>query len=161
MLNVKANLPRWPLSGVKLITMAAVIIRLSAQYQPENDTNIKIFPTVAEKTFSTANSAVANATFSSVIDPDATEARKILQVTLYSYAIPALWALCCIAALANGYILMGALFLNRRMTTVLWITFSLAAADLWASIVLGVGLLVNSYLPVVRSMTFTNCIGLL
>lgn len=158
MLNVKAVLLCWPSSGVKLITMASVIIRLSAQYEAENNTDIKMFSEIERKNYSIFDFEVANATSQSVMNP---EARKLERVYLYSYAVPALWALCCIAALANGYILLGSLFLNRRKTTVLWITFSLAAADLWASIVLAVGLLINSYLPVVRGITFTNCIGLL
>lgn len=145
---------------VKMTMLTSVITQQSTQHEADNETKIEIISTLAIKNIS-FSASVANTTIqSSVMDVDAAETRKITRILLYMYAVPALWALCFIAALANFYILIGASFLTRRVTNVLWVTFSLATADLWASIVIAVGLLINSYLPIVKGIKFTSCIGL-
>jgi hypothetical protein len=68
---------------------------------------------------------------------------------IYQISIPIIELLCLLAALLNIVVLMSVRFISTRLTSTLKLTFSLAASDIWTSIIVGVGTFYNSYMPVV------------
>lgn len=79
-----------------------------------------------------------NETAGVYIDPD-----------LYKYYVPAMLLFCLISVIVNIRVLMAVRWIRRPLSPTLHISLSLAAADAFTSMMLGTGLLMNSYLPVV------------
>ncbi|CAI5449713.1 unnamed protein product [Caenorhabditis angaria] len=70
----------------------------------------------------------------------------------YTWLIPLMLMVLLIAILGNGLIVMSSSWLSSPVSPYLKLCVSLAAADMWAAILLSSGLLVNSYLPVVHQI---------
>lgn len=70
-------------------------------------------------------------------------------IPVYAVAIPIMITVCVLAFLANLMVLISCKWVRDRFTPTLKLTFSLAAADAWTSLVIMEGLVVNSYLPYV------------
>lgn len=70
-------------------------------------------------------------------------------IPVYSFAIPIMILICILAFAANLLVLISCKWVRDRLTPTLKLTFSLAAADAWTSLVIMEGLVANSYLPYV------------
>lgn len=68
---------------------------------------------------------------------------------LYKYYVPPMLLFCLISLIVNIRVLMAVRWIRRPLSPTLHVSLSLAAADAFTSFMLGIGLLVNSYLPVV------------
>ncbi|CAJ0572496.1 unnamed protein product, partial [Mesorhabditis spiculigera] len=69
--------------------------------------------------------------------------------SFYFYVIPVMIVILLIAIIGNGVICISSRHLPSPVSPYLKLCVSLSAADLWAATLLIIGLLVNSYLPVV------------
>lgn len=67
---------------------------------------------------------------------------------LYLYGTPPLILFCIISIAINVKILVSVYWIRRPLSPTLHISLSLAGADAFSSIALGVGLVMNSFLPV-------------
>jgi melanocortin 2 receptor len=76
--------------------------------------------------------------------------------TMYKYTVPALLTFCIISLAINVRILISIYWIRRPLSPTLHISLSLAGADAYTSLILAVGLVVNSLLPVGLGITFQN-----
>lgn len=84
------------------------------------------------------------------------EVRTFLRVT-YSLTIPVILSLCLLAIIANAVVLLSMRSIRSvNFTPTLKLTFSLAASDIWTSVVVAVSLFYNSYLPTVYDRNATS-----
>lgn len=91
---------------------------------------------------------------SSVIDinetmRNATNATSSFQGNLYASILPVMLFFCVLAVLVNLLIVISARWCRKPMSPTLYFSISLALADAYAAVVLAVGLVINSLLPVV------------
>jgi melanocortin 2 receptor len=75
---------------------------------------------------------------------------------LYKYTVPALLTFCVISLAINIRILISIYWIRRPLSPTLHISLSLAGADAYTSLILAVGLVVNSLLPVGLGIKFEN-----
>lgn len=75
-----------------------------------------------------------------------------LAIPVYAAAIPSMIALCVAAFLANVIVLLSMKSIRVPFNLTLKMAFSLSAADAWTSVIIVVGLVANSYLPIVKSV---------
>jgi len=68
--------------------------------------------------------------------------------TLYSTSVPVMLFFCALTLIVNLVIVLSARWCRKPMSPTLYFSISLALADAYASLVLGTGLLINSFLPV-------------
>jgi melanocortin 2 receptor len=76
--------------------------------------------------------------------------------TMYKYTVPALLAFCVISLAINVRILISIYWIRRPLSPTLHISLSLAGADAYTSLILAIGLVVNSLLPVGLGIKFQN-----
>lgn len=81
------------------------------------------------------------------------ESKNVTQIDdqthkLYLYGIPPLIFFCIISVAINVKILVSVYWIRRPLSPTLHISLSLAGADAFSSIALGVGLVMNSFVPV-------------
>ncbi|EFP03975.1 CRE-TAG-89 protein [Caenorhabditis remanei] len=69
--------------------------------------------------------------------------------SIYHWLIPMMIIILLIAIIGNGLIVISAKWLSSPVSPYLKLCISLAAADTWAAFLLILGLIVNSYLPVI------------
>lgn len=100
-----------------------------------------------------SNTTVSNGSVDSMLTHDR-------RVSLYEIIIPSMVGLCAIAATANIYILMASRWVKRLVSPTLCFSVSLAAADAYAALVIGVGIVVNSLLPIKGIIKANSCLGL-
>ena len=79
-----------------------------------------------------------------------------LKTTIYTIVIPVMVGCCILTILVNLVIVVSARWCRKPMSPTLYFSISLALADAYASLVLGTGLVVNSYLPTVYDINITN-----
>ncbi|GAB6022507.1 hypothetical protein CHUAL_006614 [Chamberlinius hualienensis] len=82
-----------------------------------------------------------------------------LRSLLYQTVVPIMILFCLIAVVTNLSILMSVRWIRRTLSPTLCFSISLAVADAYASLIVGIGLIVNSLLPIVfniqlKSMCF-------
>uniref|UniRef100_A0A914X1S7 G-protein coupled receptors family 1 profile domain-containing protein n=1 Tax=Plectus sambesii TaxID=2011161 RepID=A0A914X1S7_9BILA len=86
----------------------------------------------------------------------ADEVKTFMRVT-YSLTIPVILLLCLLAIIANVVVLLSIRSIRAvNFTATLKLTFSLAASDIWTSVVVAVSLFYNSYLPTVYDLPATS-----
>ncbi|XP_043241263.1 adrenocorticotropic hormone receptor-like [Amphibalanus amphitrite] len=91
---------------------------------------------------------------SSSNDTEAPASREELERRLiYLIWIPVMLLLCAVASLTNLAICLSARLVRRPLSPTLCFSVSLAGADAFAALLLGIGLLVNSLLPQVLSVS--------
>ncbi|XP_017776205.1 PREDICTED: trace amine-associated receptor 2-like [Nicrophorus vespilloides] len=88
-----------------------------------------------------------NRTSSDEMDED-----TLLLINLYRFLIPLMCVFCMISICVNIRVLLSAHWIRRPLSPTLHISLSLAAADACSSLLLGTGLIINSYLPIVHNM---------
>ncbi|XP_011877478.1 PREDICTED: trace amine-associated receptor 4-like isoform X1 [Vollenhovia emeryi] len=66
---------------------------------------------------------------------------------LYLYGVPPLILFCVISVVVNIKVLMSVFWIRRPLSPTLYISLSLAGADAFSSSVLGIGLVLNSFIP--------------
>lgn len=69
--------------------------------------------------------------------------------TYYKIFVPPMLLVCLISIITNIRVLLSVHWIRRPLTPTLHISLSLAAADACTSAMLGIGLFLNSYLPIV------------
>lgn len=74
------------------------------------------------------------------------------KVEVYRYVVPMMLLLCFVSFSANVFILITTRWLKKSLTPNLVFTLSLTATDAWVSLAMGVGLALNSYLPIVKQL---------
>jgi melanocortin 2 receptor len=75
---------------------------------------------------------------------------------MYKYTVPALLGFCIISLAINIRILISIYWIRRPLSPTLHISLSLAGADAYTSLILAIGLVVNSLLPVGLGIKFQN-----
>jgi len=76
---------------------------------------------------------------------------------VYAVVVPVLMAMCATAIGANLLVLVSWRQIRQQpLSLTLKLTFSLAAADAWSSLVILIGLLANSYLPYLLGRKLNN-----
>lgn len=80
---------------------------------------------------------------------------------LYKYYIPPMLLFCLASIVINIRVLLSVHWIRRPLSPTLHISLSLAAADACTSALLGIGLLLNSYLPKVFGIEIASCLVLL
>ncbi|GIY56988.1 g_PROTEIN_RECEP_F1_2 domain-containing protein [Caerostris darwini] len=70
-------------------------------------------------------------------------------VELYRIVVPVLLTACCLSFIFNLTMVCSVRCLRRKLSPTICLSLSLAMADAYASLVVGLGLLVNSLLPIV------------
>ncbi|GFS33979.1 g_PROTEIN_RECEP_F1_2 domain-containing protein [Trichonephila inaurata madagascariensis] len=85
---------------------------------------------------------------SSTVKPIASGGAQDL-VELYKIVVPVLLAACCLSFLFNITMVCSVRCLRRKLSPTICLSLSLAMADAYASLVIGLGLFVNSLLPIV------------
>ncbi|GFY55007.1 g_PROTEIN_RECEP_F1_2 domain-containing protein [Trichonephila inaurata madagascariensis] len=79
---------------------------------------------------------------------------------LYRIAVPVMLTVCILSLVFNMIILLSVKWVRKSLSPTLLLSLSLAVADAYASLVIGVGLVVNSLLPIVYGVDmgpFSNC----
>ncbi|XP_069668840.1 melanocortin receptor 5-like [Periplaneta americana] len=76
--------------------------------------------------------------------------------TMYKYTVPALLVFCILSLAINVRILISIYWIRRPLSPTLHISLSLAGADAYTSLILALGLVVNSLLPVGLEITYQN-----
>jgi hypothetical protein len=67
---------------------------------------------------------------------------------LYLYSIPPILIFCLVTFIVNTVIVVSSIWIRRPLSPTLSISISLASADAYASLIVGMGLVINSLLPV-------------
>lgn len=84
------------------------------------------------------------------------------QVTVYKLIVPSLMLLCFVAFLANTLVL--GIFVSKfnllQLTLTLRLAFSLAASDMWTSLVVAASIIYSAYLPAVHAVHNDACVAL-
>lgn len=82
---------------------------------------------------------------------------KTFMLVTYKVTIPVILSLCLLAIIANAVVLLSMRSIRAvNFTPTLKLTFSLAASDIWTSVVVAVSLFYNSYLPYVLGRMATS-----
>ncbi|XP_031346455.1 beta-2 adrenergic receptor-like [Photinus pyralis] len=81
--------------------------------------------------------------------------------SLYMFYIPPMLLFCLASIIINFRVLLAVHWIRRPLSPTLHISLSLAAADACTSALLGLGLLLNSYLPKVYGIEIASCLALL
>lgn len=79
---------------------------------------------------------------------------------LYRVVVPVMLTVCVLSLVFNVVILFSVKWVRKSLSPTLLLSLSLAVADAYASLVIGVGLIVNSLLPIVYGLDmgkFSNC----
>ncbi|CAL1287554.1 unnamed protein product [Larinioides sclopetarius] len=79
---------------------------------------------------------------------------------LYRVVVPIMLIVCVLSLVFNLIILLSVRWVRKSLSPTLLLSLSLAMADAYASLVIGVGLVVNSLLPIVYGVDmgpFSNC----
>lgn len=79
----------------------------------------------------------------------------------YIVIVPLLLVSCCLAFLLNCSILVLIRWIRRPFSLTTLLTMALAASDCYASFIVAIGFLVNSYLPQVQHVTVSPCFVLI
>lgn len=88
------------------------------------------------------------------------EADIAFQYSLYRFVCPLLITASFISVGINALLfIIGHLYTHNK-TPVLLLSLNLASTDTLASLLTGIGLIFNSYLPVVHGVTFSRCLFL-
>lgn len=91
---------------------------------------------------------------------NATAAVSILQGNLYATILPIMLFFCVLAVIVNLLIVISARWCRKPMSPTLYFSISLALADAYAAVVLAVGLVINSLLPVLFQYKLPMCFSL-
>src|SRR5262245_52021378 len=84
------------------------------------------------------------------------------QRSIYGIWVPVLLAIAAAAFLLNGYIVLSAKWMKLpTLSANLTFCLSLTAVDAWASAFILIGLVLNSYLPVVHGIHLPFCLRLI
>lgn len=88
-----------------------------------------------------------------MINESATQSVSILDQIgnideLYLYGTPALILFCIISIIVNIRVLLCVFWIRRPLSPTLYISLSLAGADAFTSSILGIGLVLNSFIPI-------------
>lgn len=84
--------------------------------------------------------------------------RDIDTYTVYKYVCPILLFFCLLSVTFNSVLLgIGHFRQKRDKTPILVLSLDLACTDTIASLINGIGLLCNSYLPIMFDIQFTTC----
>lgn len=98
------------------------------------------------------NNTTSTAEIPTTINNDTTTIKKkqidLLMQKLYLYSIPPLLLFCLATVIVNTIIVISVRWIRRPLSPTLSFSVSLAAADAYASLVVGIGLVINSLLPV-------------
>ncbi len=84
--------------------------------------------------------------------------------TIYSWLVPILCTFLLVAAICNALILLSVPWIQKKRSPYLRVCLSLSAADTCTAVLLLLGLLLNSYLPVVLDVTISalfSCVALI
>ncbi|KAG8178473.1 hypothetical protein JTE90_024633 [Oedothorax gibbosus] len=79
---------------------------------------------------------------------------------LYRIVVPVMLTVCVLTVVFNAVILFSVKWVRKSLSPTMMLSLSLAVADAYASLVIGVGLIVNSLLPIVYGLDmgkFSNC----
>ncbi|KAL1456414.1 hypothetical protein WDU94_001145 [Cyamophila willieti] len=68
---------------------------------------------------------------------------------LYTWAVPLLIVLCIVCIVFNMILVMSICWIRKPLSPTLYISVSLAGTDMYTLFLLGTGLVINSYLPLV------------
>ncbi|KAF7638568.1 G_PROTEIN_RECEP_F1_2 domain-containing protein, partial [Meloidogyne graminicola] len=68
---------------------------------------------------------------------------------IYSWLVPSMITILLMAVIGNGLIVISSKWLSIEASHYNWLCISLAGSDCWAAILLIIGLLINSYMPIV------------
>lgn len=93
-------------------------------------------------------------------DPSIGRANRAFQEQLYHYICPPLIILSFISVVINAALVLVGHKYVRRKTPVLLLSLNLASTDTLASLLTGIGLIFNSYLPVVFGIHVNRCLFL-
>lgn len=74
----------------------------------------------------------------------------------YPILVPLMLLFCALSSIINLLIVFSVRWCRKPMTPTLYFSISLALADAFGSIVIGLGLIVNSLLPIVYGIFFEN-----
>ncbi|RWS16229.1 Trace amine-associated receptor 2-like protein [Dinothrombium tinctorium] len=77
--------------------------------------------------------------------------------TLYKYLCPPLFFICFISLVLNKILFVIGHLKTRNKSPVLLLSLNLASTDALASLLSGIGLVFNSYLPMVYDIHFDRC----
>lgn len=121
-------------------------------------------------TLSTENSVSPNYyNITSIIDfnnetatnaTNTTAAVSILKGNLYATILPIMLFCCILAVIVNLLIVISARWCRKPMSPTLYFSISLALADAYAAVVLAIGLVINSLLPVLFKYRLPVCFTL-
>lgn len=89
-----------------------------------------------------------------------TDMNSEIKSSLYSIVIPAMVFFCVLTASVNLIIVISAHWCRKPMSPTLYFSISLALADVYASIILGSGLVFNSLLPFAYKWPTPACLSL-
>ncbi|XP_076321122.1 adrenocorticotropic hormone receptor-like [Tachypleus tridentatus] len=93
--------------------------------------------------------------------PYPTDVNYSFKRELYRVSIPIMLATCVISIKLNLIVIISVKCVRQTVSPTLCFSLSLAAADAYASLIFGLGLVLNSLLPVVYNVKFeTRCIAL-
>lgn len=102
-----------------------------------------------------------NITVNFTIDGNYSEKTEIIIERIpqfyYKFITIPLLVFCAFSVLANALILASLRWIRRPLSPTLHISLSLAGADMFTSLVIGIGLIVNSLLPQVFSIQIDKC----
>lgn len=85
------------------------------------------------------------------------QAEIAFMYTLYTYFCPPLILMSFVSVLINAALVIVGQTYVRRKTPVLLLSLNLASTDTLASLLTGIGLIFNSYLPVVFDIQVSRC----
>ncbi|CEF71541.1 G protein-coupled receptor, rhodopsin-like family and GPCR, rhodopsin-like, 7TM domain-containing protein [Strongyloides ratti] len=84
------------------------------------------------------------------------------QYSIYTWYVPILFVILGIACIGNIFIISSYTFIKKPLSIYLKLCISLAISDLWAAILIAIGLYVNSYLPSVKGQSLSSlCFNLI
>lgn len=107
-----------------------------------------------------ANESSAAISRPTVQESEARQAEAAFMYTLYNYFCPPLILMSFTSVLINAALVIIGQTYVRRKTPVLLLSLNLASTDTLASLLTGVGLVFNSYLPVVFKIHVSRCLFL-
>lgn len=128
---------------------------------PPCDTKVGMASVVANSTVATSisdnsgNSSVV-ATTAAVSEVDGEQVKQ----AVYDFAVPLLVLACVISTVFNLLVLVSLRWLRRSINPTLSLSLSLTFADAYASFMLGLGFVVNSYLPL-KNLGIGQCFNLI
>ncbi|RWS27035.1 Trace amine-associated receptor 2-like protein [Leptotrombidium deliense] len=76
---------------------------------------------------------------------------------MYKYLCPPMFVTCALSVVINAVLYFVGRVKTRNKSPVLLLSLNLASTDAFASLFVGIGLVFNSYLPVVFNIHFNRC----